>query len=61
MLPCDRYHHHYHYQASAQYLWLAETLRALGRTEYALAAYDKAIFQDHLNQEAINGKTIKHH
>jgi Tfp pilus assembly protein PilF len=55
-LTCDHYHHYYHYQASAQYLWLAETLLALGHIEEAKTAYDKAIFQDHLNEEAIERK-----
>jgi tetratricopeptide (TPR) repeat protein len=56
LLPCDTYHHYYHYQSSAQYLWLAETLRALGRRKEALAAYERAIFQDHFNEEALEGK-----
>jgi tetratricopeptide (TPR) repeat protein len=55
-LPCDAYHHFYHYQSSAQYLWLAETLTALGQNEEAVAAYVRAVFQDHFNQEALDGK-----
>jgi tetratricopeptide (TPR) repeat protein len=55
-LPCDHYHHHYHYQSSAQYIWLAETLLALGQKDDALNAYGKAVFQDHLNAEAITRK-----
>jgi tetratricopeptide (TPR) repeat protein len=55
-LPCDAWHHHYHYQSSAQYLWLAETLAALEKPDGAVAAYDKAVFQDHLNVAAIEGK-----
>ena len=55
-LACDHFHHFYHYQSSAQYLWLAETLRAPGRTEEMISAYDKAIFQDHMNDEAIEAK-----
>jgi tetratricopeptide (TPR) repeat protein len=51
-LPCDAWHHYYHYQSSAQYLWLAETLRALGKTKEARTAYERALFQDHLNEEA---------
>ncbi len=53
---CDRQHHHYHYQASAQYLWLARTYEALGEYDEARVCYDKAIFQDHWNQEALDGK-----
>lgn len=52
-LPCDSYHHYYHYQASAQYLWLAQALVATGRLEEAEHAYEKAIFQDHFNNEAL--------
>src|ERR1700753_3853410 len=48
-LACDAYHHYYHYQSSAQYLWLATTLRVLGRTNEAIVAYNNAIFQDHFN------------
>lgn len=55
-LSCDAYHHYYHYQSSAQYLWLAETLRILGKTNEAIVAYNNAIFQDHFNQEALDGK-----
>lgn len=55
-LSCDAYHHYYHYQSSAQYLWLATTLRVLGRTNDAIVAYNNAIFQDHFNQEALDGK-----
>lgn len=55
-LACDHYHHYYHYQSSAHYLWLAETLRALGREEEATHAYTRAIFQDHSNNAAITGK-----
>lgn len=55
-LPCDFYHHYYHYQSSTQYLWLAEALRVLGRNSEALVAYSNAIFQDHFNQEALSGK-----
>ena len=55
-LPCDAWHHYYHYQSSAQYLWLAETLRALGQEADAQAAYKRALFQDHFNQEALEGK-----
>lgn len=55
-LPCDQWHHYYHYQASAQYVWLAETLCALGKWEEAKEAYTKAVFQDHQNQEAIEGQ-----
>ena len=53
ILACDLYHHNYHYQSSAQYLWLAQTLVILGRLEEAKFAYEKAIFQDHFNQEAL--------
>jgi tetratricopeptide (TPR) repeat protein len=55
-LPCDAWHHYYHYQSSAQYLWLAETLSAMGREAEALKAYERAIFQDHFNAEALAGK-----
>jgi tetratricopeptide (TPR) repeat protein len=55
-LACDHYHHFYHYQSSAHYLWLAETLCALGEYETANAAYTKSIFQDHFNEEALKGK-----
>jgi tetratricopeptide (TPR) repeat protein len=55
-LPCDAWHHFYHYQASAQYLWLAETLSALGEGRDAQAAYERAVFQDHFNQEALEGR-----
>jgi len=54
-LPCDAWHHYYHYQSSAQYLWLAETLRALGLAGEMKEAYTRAIFQDHFNQEALAG------
>jgi tetratricopeptide (TPR) repeat protein len=53
---CDRQHHYYHYQSSVQYLWLARTYEALGEYEEARVCYDKAIFQDHWNREAIIGK-----
>jgi len=56
ILECDSYHHNYHYQSSLQYLWLAQTYIALGDNEGALAAYERAIFQDHYNGEAITGK-----
>lgn len=56
ILPCDAYHHYYHYQSSAQYTWLASALYALGRNQEAITACNKAIFQDHFNQEAINGR-----
>ena len=55
VLACDLYHHNYHYQSSAQYLWLARTLLIIELTEEAKFAYKKAIFQDHFNQEALNG------
>lgn len=55
-LPCDFYHHYYHYQASAQYLWLAEAYAALDMNVEATEAYDKALFQDHFNDEATEGK-----
>jgi len=55
-LPCDAWHHYYHYQSSAQYLWLAEALYALGKPDEALTLYDRAIFQDHFNEEALKGK-----
>jgi tetratricopeptide (TPR) repeat protein len=48
----DSYHHNYHYQSSAQYLWLGELLLILDKKEEALIAYKKALFQDHLNEEA---------
>lgn len=54
-LPCDAYHHYYHYQSSAQYLWLAETLVILNKICDAEIVYNKAIFQDHFNQAAIDG------
>jgi tetratricopeptide (TPR) repeat protein len=54
-LPCDAWHHHYHYQASAQYLWWGEVLLALGHPE-AHSAFTKAVFQDHSNPEAIRRK-----
>lgn len=57
---CDRQHHYFHYQSSAQYLWLARTYDALGEYEEAKNCYDKAIFQDHLNMEAIEGKQYGH-
>jgi len=55
ILACDLYHHNYHYQSSAQYLWLAQCWIILGRAEEAKFAYEKAIFQDHFNQEALQG------
>lgn len=52
-LPCDAYHHYYHYQSSAQYLLLAEILHALGMQEEMKQALQKALFQDHYNQAAL--------
>lgn len=52
-LPCDAYHHYYHYQSSAQYLWLARACFALGDKDAAAAALKKALFQDHFNEEAL--------
>jgi tetratricopeptide (TPR) repeat protein len=51
-LPCDHFHHYYHYQSCAQYLWLAETCIALEAMDEALTAYEKALFQDHFCEEA---------
>lgn len=58
-LVCDRYHHFYHYQASAYYLWLAETLNFLGEYFAADEAFTKAIFQDHRNKEAKDRKGVR--
>lgn len=55
-LPCDAHHHYYHYQSSTQYLWLASTLQILGQKDEAKSAYNKAIFQDHFNQDALEGR-----
>ena len=52
-LPCDAYHHFYHYQSSAQYTLLARTCFMLGLQDEAKAALTKAIFQDHFNPEAL--------
>jgi tetratricopeptide (TPR) repeat protein len=52
ILPCDAHHHYYHYQSSAQYMWLGKTLQLLGKNDEAIKAYKNAIFQDHLNYEA---------
>ncbi len=56
-LPNDLFHHYYHYQASAQYLWLAETCLTLGAHEDAIFAINKALFQDHFNAAALALKT----
>lgn len=55
-LPCDAWHHYYHYQSSAQYLHLAEALRLLGRSDDALAALGRALFQDHFNPVALRAR-----
>ncbi len=55
-LACDAWHHYYHYQSSAQYLWLAYTYDALGQQKEASTAIDKALFQDHFNAEALERK-----
>lgn len=52
-LPCDAHHHYYHYQSSAQYLLLARACFALGRQDEAMEAIEKALFQDHFNEEAL--------
>ena len=52
----DSYHHFYHYQSSAFQLWLAESFCAMGEWEPALAHFDKAVFQDHLNMFALYGR-----
>lgn len=49
----DGYHHHYHYQSSAQYLWLGDILKLMGKHDEAATAYQKAVFQDHGNEDAI--------
>jgi len=55
-LPCDGYHHYYHYQSSAQYLWLGRALQLLGKYEDAAKSYKNSIFQDHFNAEALKWK-----
>jgi tetratricopeptide (TPR) repeat protein len=50
-LSCDAHHPHYHYQASCYHLWHGEALRISGDAG-AEAAYQAALFQDHLNLEA---------
>lgn len=52
-LPCDSYHHYYHYQSSTQYLWLARACYLLGADAQAQEAIKKALFQDHFNAEAL--------
>lgn len=52
-LPCDAFHHHYHYQSSAQYTLLAHLCFALGKKEEMQLAISKALFQDHYNEEAL--------
>lgn len=52
-LPCDAHHHYYHYQSSTQYLFLARSCFALGLKEEAMNALQKALFQDHFNEEAL--------
>lgn len=52
----DRYHHYYHYQASAHYSWLGAACEALGDADGARAAYGRAIFQDHANGFALARK-----
>lgn len=56
-LPCDGYHHFYHYQSSTQYLWLARLCHDLGDKAAAEDAVKKALFQDHFNEEALAIKT----
>ncbi len=58
MLDCDLYHHYYHYQASAQYLWFSVTYLAQNKLTEAEEACTKAIFQDHFNQAAL---ALKNH
>lgn len=52
-LPCDAWHHYYHYQSSAQYLLLARICLAMDLGEEAGAALQKALFQDHFNDAAL--------
>lgn len=51
----DQYHHYYHYQGSYQYTLLAECHAYLDELGEALAAYKKAVFQDHTNPRALMG------
>lgn len=53
---CDARHHFYHYQASAFHLWNAETLRLTGKTNEARAQFGRAVFQDHINADALFGR-----